>query len=369
MRVSQYFEPPTQAPHPAHLVLAFGDADHYQRHHAQLRELFPDALICGCSTAGQIAAEQVDDFPLVITAIELRHSHHQSALKVLDERQDNPLSLGQELARQLPPDGLRHVLLFASGLQLNASAVVQGMQQVLPSGISITGGLAGDGPRFRRCWLFCNEAAHTDALLAIGLYGDRLQVGFGSQGGWDSFGPERLITKSEGNVLHSLDDRPALELYKHYLGDEARGLPASALKFPLSLRNQNGQSAVVRTILGIDESNGSMTFAGDMPEGSYARLMRANFDRLVDGAAQAAEHSRARLSDQQGELALLISCVGRRMVLGQAVEEEVEAVRQSLGPEPTLCGFYSYGEISPLQNSLQCGLHNQTMTITVLSES
>jgi hypothetical protein len=202
----------------------------------------------------------------------------------------------------------------------------------------------------------------------VGLYGSRLKVGFGSLGGWDSFGPDRLITKSKANVLYELDGQSALGLYKQYLGEHAKGLPATGLLFPLSIRTQSGETAVVRTILSVDEAEQSMTFAGEIPEGAYARLMKANFDRLIDGATGAARTSEQALGPGSAELALLISCVGRKLVLKQRVEEEVEAVRDVLGEGTTLAGFYSYGEISPFAPGARCELHNQTMTITALSE-
>jgi len=109
-----------------------------------------------------------------------------------------------------------------------------------------------------------------------------------------------------------------------------------------------------------------MTFAGDIPEGAYAKLMRANFDRLIDGAYGAAE--KTLKPDSTPQLAILVSCVGRRLVLGQRIEEEVEAVEEVLGSKTTLAGFYSYGEICPLQDEVDCTLHNQTMTITTFNE-
>jgi hypothetical protein len=193
-------------------------------------------------------------------------------------------------------------------------------------------------------------------------------VGFGSLGGWDSFGPDRLITRSEGNVLYELDGEPALALYKRYLGEHAAELPASGLRFPLSLRDSDPQHRVVRTILGIDEAAGSLIFAGDVPQGHQARLMKANVDRLIDGATGAATNTYEVVGSQPPDLALLISCVGRRLVMGQRVEEEVESVRRVLGTHAALCGFYSYGEIAPFTPSVRCELHNQTMTITTLSE-
>ena len=111
-----------------------------------------------------------------------------------------------------------------------------------------------------------------------------------------------------------------------------------------------------------------MTFAGDIPEGSYARLMKANFDRLIDGAAEAAKMSLDILGSFKPELVILISCVGRKLILKQRIEEEIEGVRDVLGNDACYTGFYSYGEISPSAGGAKCELHNQTMTITAFAE-
>jgi hypothetical protein len=195
-----------------------------------------------------------------------------------------------------------------------------------------------------------------------------LKVGYGSLGGWDSFGPERVITRSKGNILYELDNKSALELYKTYLGEHAQGLPATGLLFPLSVRANQQDTGVVRTILAVNEEDQSMTFAGDMPQGAYARLMKANADRLIDGSMAAARTSYQALTGSSPELAILISCVGRKLVLKQRIEEELEGVREVLGPLPALTGFYSYGEISPFIPDARCELHNQTMTITTFLE-
>jgi hypothetical protein len=169
-------------------------------------------------------------------------------------------------------------------------------------------------------------------------------------------------------VLYELDGQSALELYKKYLGDLAKDLPGSALLFPLSLKLGKSDHPVVRTVLSVDEKNQSMTFAGDVPQGTYARLMKANFDRLVDGAVGAANNALQTISAPNTELAILISCVGRKLVLDQKIEEEVEGVIDVLGENTVVTGFYSYGEISPFTPNAKCELHNQTMTITTFSE-
>jgi hypothetical protein len=263
---------------------------------------------------------------------------------------------------------LVHVFVLSDGLRINGSELVNGLTSQLPSDVTVTGGLSADGERFGQTLVVWDGAPESDTVVVLGFYGDRLRVGYGSLGGWDPFGPDRLITRSAGNVLYELDGRSALALYRKYLGVHAQGLPATGLLFPLALRTSGDQAGVVRTILAIDEAEQSMTFAGDIPQGTHARFMKANFDRLIDGAAGAAKTSYEALGCSSPDLALLISCVGRKLVLKQRIEEEVEGVRDIMGQRTALSGFYSYGEISPFTPSAKCELHNQTMTITTFSE-
>jgi hypothetical protein len=293
-----------------------------------------------------------------------------SAAKALVKAPEDSQQAGRQLARSIEHRGLVHAFALSDGLSVNGSELVKGLNEALPAGVTVTGGLSGDGDRFERTLLVWGEETLDSSVVLVGLYGDGLRVGYGSLGGWDPFGPERVITRSRANVLYELDNRCALELYKTYLGDHAAGLPATGLLFPLALRTDYDCSdAVVRTILAVDETAQSMTFAGDMPEGARARLMKANFDRLIDGAVGAARTSYQALRGSTPDLAILISCVGRKMVLKQRVEEEVEGVRDIVGGGAVLTGFYSYGEISPFTPSARCELHNQTMTVTTLSEA
>jgi len=353
----------------AHLVMVFGSRATLG--HAELRRTiraaFPDAHIIGGSTAGEIHGTRVQDDSLVVTAIHFEHTHLNVARARIDQ-EESSAEVGRILARSMSASDLAHVFVLSDGLGVNGSDLVAGMTEELPPDVTMTGGLAGDGAAFERTVLLWGEEVESGTVVAVGLCGDRLRVGYGSLGGWDPFGPERVITRSEGNVLYELDGRSALQLYKTYLGHHADGLPAAGLLFPLALRSRNTDRAVVRTILSVDEEHQSLTFAGDVPQGHYARLMKANFDRLIDGAANAARVTQEALGDGSPDLAILISCVGRKMVLKQRVEEEVEAVRDVLGGEVAITGFYSYGEISPFTPSAPCELHNQTMTITTLSE-
>ncbi|GAO37390.1 hypothetical protein SCT_2811 [Sulfuricella sp. T08] len=354
----------------AQWVLVFGGVEKL-REAAWLQDTkqrYPKALIMGCSTAGEICATRVRDESLVTTAVQFEHTRIEMAQADIGQMQDS-YDVGVRLAQSLDQEGLTHVLVLSDGLRVNGSELAKGLRENLPLRVAVTGGLAGDGGRFQHTLVCADGHVAEGKIVALGFYGERLKVGYGSLGGWDVFGPERLVTKSSGNVLYELDGQSALGLYKNYLGDHAAGLPATALLFPLELRNAEGGHSLVRTVLGIDEAAQSMTFAGDMPEGAHARLMKANFDRLVDGASGAAKASHEALGSTPPDLAILISCVGRKLVLKQRIEEEVEGVREVLGSHAVLTGFYSYGEICPHDAITGCELHNQTMTITTFSEN
>jgi hypothetical protein len=353
----------------AGLVLVFGGS-RVIREEAPWRALeraYPEAEVFGCSTAGEIYGTEVSDESLVATAVELEGSRVQAAQIEIRDPKDSERA-GEQLAAALDPDGLVHAFVLSDGLRINGSELVKGLTKKLAPSVAVTGGLSGDGDRFKETFVISRGGPKSGAIAILGFYGERMRIGCGSLGGWDPFGPERLITRSSGNVLYELDGRSALELYKRYLGDHASGLPATGLLFPLSIRTVDGAPGVVRTILSVNEAEESLIFAGDVPQGSYARLMKANFDRLIDGAIGAAKRTQAEGALNDPDLAILISCVGRKMVLKQRIEEEVEGVRDVLGPRAVLSGFYSYGEISPFTPSARCELHNQTMTITTLSE-
>ena len=353
----------------AQLVLLFGSPTALRAPTPldQLRAAYPRAVLLGCSTAGEIMGTAVLDEGLVATAIHFEHTTLRGTHLTLKEGMSS-FQAGEFLARQLDPEGLVHVLVLSEGVAVNGSALVAGLEQHLPTPVGITGGLAGDGDRFQETLVLWDGRPAPNCILALGLYSTRLRVGYGSFGGWEAFGPYRLVTRSAGNRLYELEGRSALFLYQAYLGEHAPDLPAAGLLFPLSVLTSAGEKPVVRTLLAIQEADQSLTFAGDVPEGSYARMMRATIPDLIAGAKKAAKTSAEPLGARSPELAVLISCVGRKLVLRERVEEEVQAVRQVLGEQTILCGFYSYGEIAPFLPGTLSRLHNQTMTITTFSE-
>jgi len=334
-----------------------------------LNERFPQALVAGCSTAGQFQSEDIIDDTALISAINFEHSTVRAAIEPMT---DPTLSCeaGKKLGVELNANDLVAVLVLSDGTNCNGSALVEGLASALCEKVTIFGGLAADQDKFKETVVLAEGRAESKQAIAIGFYGDRLGVSTGSEGGWEIFGPERIITASDANVLHELDGEPALELYSRYLGERAKDLPGSALLFPLAIRAPGSASntSVVRTILGVDFDNSSMTFAGNIPKGWTAQLMRASFDALIDGAESAGTHLQMEKPAAGDGLCVAVSCVGRRLVLGQRADEEIEAVADLLDPVFQMIGFYSYGELAPGLSG-RCELHNQTMTLTSLVEN
>ncbi|NJD24718.1 MAG: hypothetical protein FIB06_04875 [Betaproteobacteria bacterium] len=333
-----------------------------------LRAAFPSAAIVGCSTAGEVSMNGVGENGIVVTAVRLENARVLQASTDLAGMADSR-DAGRRVAAPLVADDLRAVLAFGQGVAINGSALVAGMSEILGDGVPICGGLAGDNGAFRRTLTLGPGGVSDRAIVAIGLAGERLHAGHGSFGGWEPFGPARRVTRCDGNILYELDGTPALDIYKRYLGEYARDLPASGLLFPFAMLGEDLSAVgLIRTILAIDEAAGSLTLAGEIIEGGYLKLMHASTEALVDGAEAAARAVADAARLPPPALAILVSCVGRKLAMGERVDEEVEAVADVLGNGVVRAGFYSYGEISPFAPGIACKLHNQTMTITLLTE-
>ncbi|MCW8443357.1 FIST C-terminal domain-containing protein [Fluoribacter gormanii] len=357
------------------LIFAAPEFMDFQDPIMQLANFYSKSNIIGCSTAGEIFGNYLFDHSITVAVIKFA----KTTLKIAKAEVNNSKyseNAGKLIAEQLKADDLRSIFILSDGLNLNGSELVQGLNKVKGNhNIIITGGLAGDGSHFEKTWTILNNKVLDHYAVAVGFYGSDIHIGHASMGGWDIFGPVRRITRSESNVLYELDYQPALQLYKEYLGEKAAELPSSGLLYPLAINNPQIQdeTQLVRTILAINEKEQSLTFAGDIPMGWHAQLMRANFDRLIESAHEAGLLANKLMLNDKLEklgpvLAIDISCVGRRLLLGERTEEEIESTMSALPKGSTQVGFYSYGELSPFSVG-NCELHNQTMTITTIYET
>ena len=358
----------TNSPNKANIIIAFGERDTFKSHDAynQLKILYPNTDIIGCSSSGNIQGNSLSTAPMVATAVSFDTSFIEVKVKDFSQEKNQVLA-SKELIASLPAEGLKHVFILSDGLNVNGSSLAKGANETLGYTVPITGGLAGDGIAFEETWIIANDVAKQNLVVAVGFYGESLQIKSGCFAGWEEFGVLRKITKSQDNILYEIDNQPALALYKKYLGEYAKDLPSSGLRFPISIKKNEKDTAIIRTLLGVDEETQSLIFAGDIPEGSLARLMKTDIDGLIDGAKIAAEHTEKKYTNTA--LALVVSCVGRRLVLNQLTDEELESVSEVLGSHVHLTGFYSYGELAPFSDEIMsCQLHNQTLTLTVIDE-
>ncbi|WP_304156174.1 FIST signal transduction protein [Mesonia mobilis] len=362
----KYFQPKQKLNNP--LVLVFAERCLLQQNKiiASIKKEFPYQHIIFGSTAGEIVGNQVYDNSVSVTAIEFEKSFFKISRANILAHNDS-FELGKALFEQLPKENLQHIFIISEGSFVNGSALINGLEENNTQNIKISGGLCGDNERFEKTLVAYNETPKEGEVAIIGLYGDSLEVTASSCGGWMPFGSERTITKSKDNILYEIDGLPALDLYKKYLGEKALDLPHSALLFPLNIKAEGKDLPVVRTILNIDEDEKSMIFAGDIPEQSKVQLMMASVDAIVVGAGEAAKKAMQNQKNKP-QIALLVSCIGRKLVMAQLTEEEVEEVLDIIGAQTLTTGFYSYGEIAPFQSQDSCELHNQTMTLTLISE-
>ena len=347
----------------ANLVLVFGEHAHF--HDAacftELRARFPSARIIGCSSSGNLLGAEVTDGDILATAVRLERGGIRMASAQIQPGED-VADRARELALRLKSPDLRHVLVLCDGLTVNATQLAEGLNAC---GATVTGGLAGDADRFQATWVMADGPARQNQVALVGLYGN-ISVKNVFCTGWTEFGAERLVTRSEGKVVHEIDGQPALSLYKKYLGDLASSLPASGMRFPLSITTRPDGHTLTRTLLAVDEAAQSLTFAGEVPQGSTCRLMRTNLDHLIQSAEDASRH--VTPDGPAAALCLVFTCLGRRIVLGQMAEEELEAAKRRLGEHVVMTGFYSYGELGPLGQVQTCDLHNQTMCMTTIEE-
>ena len=358
----------------ANLVLVFGSVKRFHEGKLQstLKARYPVAQIVGCTTSGEISPSGVYDDSVQITAIQWQKVMQRVASAKIAGMQDS-FDTGINVAKQLKADTLRTVIVFSDGLNTNGSELLKGFQAILGD-VPIIGGLAGDGGAFTKTLQIFNDTISSNMVIAVGLYGDALIMSSGALGGWKPYGPPRTVTKSDKNVVYELDGKPALPLYRMYIGEAfARGLPGTGLRFPLAVIEEGKRDVEkIRTLGGFNVKDNSLTFFGNVEEGSTVRLCQTNHGRLVEGAGNAANLVLDGLSDHktnQTGLALCVSCVGRKGVMAEQVGDEVKLVRQILGPQTTVTGFYSYGELAPRPNTTDSVLHNQTMTIGYLSET
>ena len=351
------------------LIIIFGDRMLLENEAVlkNIKEEFPYEHIVYGSTAGEIIGKEVAEDSLSVTAIEFEKSSFVVKTENVFSHDHNAELLGAALYDKMPKENLKHMFVLSDGSYINGSALIRGLEEYIKDDVTITGGLCGDNSRFERTVVSYNEAPKEGEVVVIGFYGNDLEITYASFGGFQPFGPERIVTRAEGNIVYEIDDQPALELYKKYLGEKVGHQMVSRLAFPLNITQPGKDYAVVRTVIETERDDDAIVLAGDCAQGSKVQLMMASIHGIVEGAQEAAKFA-LQGRKKHPELALLISCMGRKAIMGLRTDEEIEYITETIGSDTAITGFYSYAEMAPIHGKQECELHNQTMTLTLLSE-
>ena len=330
-----------------------------------LQKEFPKSVLFGCSTSAPLLEDDIYIGSMTGVAVKFDKTVIK-ATEVSCKERENSFQAGQEVARNLAGDNLKHVFVITDGMTVNGDTFAQGVNSQLPDTVCVSGGLASESVGFGETLTGVNRAPVSGNICALGFYGDHIEISTSAEGGWDKFGLERRITKSEGAFLYELDDKSALEIYKEYVGSDLSNLASHSLLFPLGLRQKDSDEVFVRTVDAIDQDTGALRFTGEVSEGHLAQFMKGDFKNLVAGAAQSAQEALKGLGGR-ADLALAVSCFGRQLLMGEQISDELEVVKEVLEDVPVV-GFYSNGELSYSQQH-KCVLHNETMTITLFRET
>lgn len=336
--------------------------------HSRLPAAVP---LVGCSAYAEIDNEQaltssVVAMGLVLEGIEVRT--FQVAGRGVDS-----FAAGRDAGRGLREFAPDLVITFPDVLTMNATRFLLGLQDALGKGMPIVGGASADDGAFKATYQIHGREALSGGAVGVALKGP-LTIVTAAKSGYTPVGATHASTRVEnGNVLLEIDGRPALDIYRDYLGERVAQMPAVSIEFPIAVvggiegapRRADDELLLVRAILGVDEARGALLLGGDVPEGAAIRVTRATKEDVVRGAEEATMTALEAMPAP--EVALIFSCMSRKSVLGPRFKDECRASFARLPEGLPKIGFYTFGELSPVQGTTMH--HESTYTIVLLKAS
>lgn len=322
--------------------------------------------LVGCTTDGEISSDGFSIRSAVLGGMVSDRIRFEvasaSGLKAGSE------AAGRRLGMQLPSNA-RHVQLFSDGLTGNGCALLRGMHSVFGPRVAVSGGTAGDARKFKQTWQFIGKKVVTDSAVGVAFTGD-FKVGTGVRSGWFPAGAPKKVTRASGNVVYELDGQPALAVYRQYLRGLANQLPAVGVQFPFGIVDEMlslGEDPILRAPMTVNDADGSVTFAGEIPQGSTIVLTTGGSKaNLLDASADAAQKAVADMRGTSPGMIFFYSCMARKILLGTQTGEEADRICRTVGSGTPIIGFYTYGEFCPSVGGTECKLHNETATVTVV---
>ena len=289
---------------------------------------------------------------------------------------------GRQLANSVYKKGARKtaktLVMLPDGLAGDGLKIIKGAQQVLGEDFEIVGGSLGDEDKFKQTFQYFNGKAYNDVVVGVLICSNKITTASGVRSGWESVGPRFRCTSSKVNVVYKFGDKTALEVYTEFLGQErAKKLPAIGLEYPIGMVDEKAKIEgydyfQIRCPLAVNKDDGSITFAASIPEGKEVTLTYSSRNSIIRGSTLAAKQVQKTLGKSKPKLVLMFSCVARKMVLGRRTNEEINSVRKVIGRNVPVFGFYTYGEIGPIDKRIRSlkstRWHNETVVLWTLGE-
>lgn len=362
-------------PHPPDIIWAFGAIKFDQEQLlAGIGSVAPGVTVIGCSTDGEIATTGLGLDSLVTLAVASDTIRFHTAQ--VEQVSADSYAAGAALGEKFKNLDCSYIQIFTEGIKANADEILLGMKASLGNDISVAGGASGDGGVFKQTFQYHNESVLTDSIVAVAFEGDfEFSTGVGC--GWFPVGIAKKVTKATGNVVYELDGQPALQVYEKYLGRHASKLPAVGVEYPLGLlaptsEPDDSDTFVCRATMGVDHQAGSITFAGDIPEGVWVKMTMGYESDIIQAATEAARTAMDKLLGRNPEIkpkiVFIYSCMARKIVLGSKTQNEIAAVQNIVGDTIPIIGFYTYGEFAPAGESNASYFHNETVTLSIIGE-
>jgi len=253
-------------------------------------------------------------------------------------------------------------LTLLSGLKSDGEKFIKGLKESATDEVKVFGGLAGDDSLFKETFVFYNNNSINNGAAVLLLDGDKFESDGISTSGWIGLGAEKKITRSEGNVVYTIDDEPAMEVYKKYLDIKDEDLPGIGVEYPLLVYRDNGTN-VLRAVLQVNKENKSLIFAGTVEEGSTVKFSSSPGFEVIEQTKK--EISLKWKSNNTAEIIFIFSCMARHLAMGPNIEEEIKIAYQ-LWQVP-IAGFFTYGEIGVNYKGI-CDFHNETLALLLIKE-
>lgn len=354
------------------LIVVFGECE-TQQQWKPIEELisnYPLSHIVGCSSNAVFHDGQLLRSALSVGIIQFRDSEIKTATSVI-EGFDDCHEAGVRIAAQLNDADLKGVLLFSDGRTTDATAIVKGLQELLPPDVTIAGGLSGGIIADGRVasWVLIDGRIAPMSVCAVGLIGSTLEVVPATGGGWAPIGKECHTTRSHHRTLFELDGLPAADVYRECVrnsGVTTDDFPV--VNYPIAVKTEGLETQIVRDIYKIDDENKSLILASDIPENSVVRVMNCTDEEILDGVDEVVDRLRNKtILPESNALSICVSCMGRKVVMGELTSEESRILYGRLGQGISQVGFYAFGEISTMSHGAP-HVHNQTITLILIRE-